>query len=213
MDDERLKKAEIAMAVAGLDKRVISKPFHTNAFKSGEKFKNSGRARGEVTRADESMEIEDLWGHHHEVARLHLLGYSINAIAETLGLSNITVKRIVALPAVRDKIANLHAARDESVIPIAQRLRELSVQAVERCSEFLNAPVSPDDAKFAALQLSAAKDILDRAGHSAVRRSVTVNKHEITETRRGEILMEITQRAADRGVIELKPIEENEGDY
>ena len=212
MDKEAITKEEILMAVAGLDKRVIAKPFHTAAFKSGEKYKDRGKTKGEVTRADESMEIEDLWGHHHEVARLHLLGYSINAIAEQLGLSNITVKKIVALPAVRDKISNLHAARDESVIPIAQRLRDLSTQAVERYSEFLNTPITGEDPRFAALQLSAAKDVLDRTGHTPVRKSVTVNKHEITETKRGEIIMQIAQRAAERGVIELKPIETDEGE-
>ena len=193
-------------AISAIDSQ-IGKGFHRGKAR-GEKYYsrnedgvNKGRGKGQHRASTKELEIEDLWGHHHEEARLGLLGFSKESIAEELGLSAATVQKISKLPAVREKMMCLTQERDKQVIPIVERIRALATRAVDRMEEILEIETDGEDPRLLALQLNTAKDVLDRAGHAAVKKTISVNHHEIAVSQRKSILDGIRERALNRGVI------------
>lgn len=143
----------------------------------------------------ERLEVEELWGHHHEVARLAICGFSDTAIAEELGITSATVGRIRQLPAVREKLRSLTERKDQTVLPMAQRIKGLSDLALQRIRETLEIDAAQDDVRMLALQVNTAQDILDRNGYGAVKRTIAVNTHEMITDQRQSILLEIRERA------------------
>ena len=196
-------------ALRGIEDK-LGKGFHREGNKKGEKYYernlegvNKGRGKGQHSRKGEEMQIEDLWGHHHEVARLGLLGFSKESIAQELGLSAVTVQKISKLPAVREKMLNLTQERDAEIVPIVERIRKLAIKAVDRMDHILHIEPEDEDPRLLALQLATAKDVLDRAGHAAVKKTVSINTHEIEVGKRASILQGIRERAFSKGVVSV----------
>ena len=160
---------------------------------------------GGYKKKSESLPIEELWGRHHEVARLAICGLSDTAIAEELGISSATVGRIRQLPAVKEKLRMLNETKDVSVVqlPVAKRIKALADMAVRRMAEVLDNDVADEDIRGKALQIHVAKDVLDRAGHSAVKRTVSINTHEVSIDQRTHILDSIRSRAISKGIVQL----------
>ena len=205
-------------ALRGIEEK-LGKGFHREGNKKGEKYYernsegvNNGRGKGQHSRNGEEMQIEDLWGHHHEVARLGLLGFSKESIAQELGLSAVTVQKISKLPAVREKMLNLTQERDAEIVPIVERIRKLAIKAVDRMDHILHIEPEDEDPRLLALQLATAKDVLDRAGHAAVKKTVSINTHEIEVGKRASILQGIRDRAFSKGVVNVGAEDDNETD-
>ena len=205
-------------AIRGIEDK-LGKGFHREGNRKGEKYYernsegvNKGRGKGQHGRKVDEMQIEDLWGHHHEVARLGLLGFSKESIAQELGLSAVTVQKISKLPAVREKMLNLTQERDAEVVPIVERIRKLAIRAVDRMDHILHIEPEDEDPRLLALQLATAKDVLDRAGHAAVKKTVSINTHEIEVGKRASILQGIRDRAFSKGVVNVCAEDGNETD-
>lgn len=196
-------------ALRGIEDK-LGKGFHREGARKGEKYYgkneegvNKGLGKGQHSRKGDEMQIEDLWGHHHEVARLGLLGFSKESIAQELGLSAVTVQKISKLPAVREKMLNLTQERDAEIVPIVERIRKLAIKAVDRMDHILHIEPEDEDPRLLALQLATAKDVLDRAGHAAVKKTVSINTHEIEVGKRASILQGIRDRAFSKGVVSV----------
>lgn len=205
-------------ALRGIEEK-LGKGFHREGGRKGEKYYwnneegiNKGLGKGQHGRKGEEMQIEDLWGHHHEVARLGLLGFSKESIAQELGLSAVTVQKISRLPAVREKMLNLTQERDAEIVPIVERIRKLAIKAVDRMDHILHIEPEDEDPRLLALQLATAKDVLDRAGHAAVKKTVSINTHEIEVGKRASILQGIRERAFSKGVVNVCAEDDNETD-
>lgn len=202
-------------AISAIDSQ-LGGPFHRKGKKEGKYYArneegvNKGNGKGQHSAKGTEMAIEDLWGHHHEVARLGLLGYSKESIAQELGLSAATVQKISKLPAVREKMMALTQERDKEVIPIVERIRALATKAVDRMEEILDSDPDGEDPRLMALKLSTAKDVLDRAGHAPVRKTISVNHHDVSIGQRKSILDGIRERALNRGVIPQEDEADNE---
>lgn len=196
-------------AISAIDSQ-IGKGFHRGKkskeegkyYSRNEEGVNKGNGKGQHSSKVKELEIEDLWGHHHEVARLGLLGFSKESIAQELGLSAATVQKISKLPAVREKMMCLTQERDNQVIPIVERIRSLAIKAVDRMEEILEIDTDGEDPRLLALQLNAAKDVLDRAGHAAIKKMISVNHHDVSIGQRKSILDGIRERALNRGIVQ-----------
>ena len=68
--------------------------------------------------------------------------------------------------------------------------------------EILEIDTDGEDPRLLALQLNAAKDVLDRAGHAAIKKTISVNHHDVSIGQRKSILDGIRERALNRGVIQ-----------
>lgn len=101
---------------------------------------------------------------HHEILRLAMLGYSNTEIAARLSCTPATVSIVRNSGLGRQQTSLLRAEADHSALETAKRIRELAPDALEAVREIMMNEDMP-----ANVRLSAAKDVLDRAGFAATK--------------------------------------------
>lgn len=118
---------------------------------------------GRLPTGNRKYQIEEMWDVHHEVVRLLLIGMKHVDIANTLGVSEVMVSYTANSAIVQRQLMMMRAARDASAIDISARIKGLLPKAVAVLEETMEESVLPQ------LRLAAAKDVLDRGGHPAVK--------------------------------------------
>ena len=121
------------------------------------------KAMGRLPTGNRQYQIERMWDAHHEIVRLLLIGMKQVDIARTLGVSEVMVSYTANSAIVRRQLDQMRAARDADAIDISKRIKALLPKAVEVLEQTMEEGVIPQ------LRLAAAKDVLDRGGHPAVR--------------------------------------------
>lgn len=143
---------------------------------------------------------------HHEILRLAMLGYSNVDIAERLSCTPATVSIVRNSGLGKQHASLLRAEADYSALETAKRIRELAPDAIEAIQQIMM-----NDEMPANVRLSAAKDILDRAGYGAPKQ---VNVSSTTLNLTGDDLEGLKavalQRAQANGmVIDISPDRED----
>lgn len=128
------------------------------AEKGQKKFRTSERA----------FELQKLRDLNKEIIRLAVTGMKQKEIAKVVGCTEMTVANTLASGVARQQIANMHAMRDRQAVDIGSRIQELAQEAIEVMGELLLSPSTRDN-----VRKDIAVDLLDRAGHSPVRRLET----------------------------------------
>lgn len=113
---------------------------------------------------DRSYQISKMWDVHHEIVRLASCGAKQVDIAAILNVTPEMVSYTLNSSIVKRQLELLRSARDVESMDVAKRIQEIALVAVEKMAEL----VEQEDNK--AVQLSASRDILDRAGHGAVKK-------------------------------------------
>ena len=126
--------------------------------------------RHQLPETHKKYQIEQMWDLHHEVCRLALIGMKQVDIATHLGVSPVMVSYTLRSPIVKRQLAQLHAVRDLEAIDVANEIKNLAPKAVEILEDLMNS--GNENTKF-----KAATDVLDRAGHAAVKTLRTENIH------------------------------------
>ena len=134
--------------------------------------------------------VETIWNTHREIMRLALLGMKQADIARELGLSEVMVSYTLNSPVVKRQMDVMQSARDIDAVDVAKRIQDVAPRALEVMEELLE---EGNDA----IKLRAATDILDRAGHAAVR---TIRTQSLAVHLNKEDLEEIKQRAREIGL-------------
>ena len=139
---------------------------------------------------------------HHEILRLAMLGYSNVEIAERLSCTPATVSVVRNSGLGRQQASLLKAEAYHSAFETAKRIRELAPDAIEAIQQIMMNEELP-----ANVRLSAAKDVLDRAGYAAPKQ---VNVSSTTLNLTGDDLEGLKaialQRAQANGmVIDVSP--------
>lgn len=119
-------------------------------------------------------EPEKLNSRHHQILRLNLLGWKNKDIAERLGVSLVTVTTVVNSSLGRLKTQCMHAELDHTAMEAARQIRRLAPQAVQTVEEIMGDASAP-----MAVRLSAARDLLDRAGFAAPKK-VDINSTSVS---------------------------------
>lgn len=145
---------------------------------------------------------KELNARHHEILRLALLGYSNVEIAKRVGCTPATVSIARNSNLGRQHAGLLKTEADRSALETAKRIRELAPDAIEAIQQIMT-----DEEVPANVRLSAARDILDRAGYAAPKQ---VNVSSTTLTLTGDDLEGLKtvalQRAQANGlVIDITP--------
>lgn len=143
---------------------------------------------------------------HHEILRLAMLGYTNVQIAERLSCTPATVSTVRNSGLGRQQAMLLKAEADHAALETAKRIRELAPNAIEAIQQLMSNEEVPSH-----VRLSAAKDILDRAGYAAPKQ---VNVSSTNLTLSGEDLEGLKaialQRARANGlVIDVSPTVED----
>lgn len=143
-------------------------------------------------------QVEQMWEVHHEVVRLALIGMKSVDIADHLGISPVMVSYTLRSPIVQEKMNQLQAVRDIDAIDVAKEIQELAPQAVRVLGELL-------ECELPNIRMKAATDVLDRAGHAAVRTIKTENLHAHFSS---EEIADIKNRAKSIGLCISDPFEQ-----
>lgn len=118
------------------------------------------------------FEIQEMWERHHQICRLAVMGLKGKAIAETLGITEQTVSNTLNSAIVKRHLSVLRDAADLAAVDVAAEIKALAPLAVKRLREV----IENEDAD-AKLQVTVSQDILDRAGHGAVKKTQSENLH------------------------------------
>lgn len=127
--------------------------------------------------------VQNIWDTHREIMRLAVTGMKQADIARELGLTEVMVSYTLNSPVVKREMENMRAARDLDAVDVAKRIQEVAPKALEVLEGLLE--TANDAIKF-----RTAADILDRAGHAAVKTlrteslSVHLNKDDLDEIKR-----------------------------
>lgn len=113
------------------------------------------------------MYAKKLTDMHHEIIRLTALGFKSIDVARMVGVTDRTVRNVLNSPLGEQKLAVLRAARDAETTDIGRRIQKLAPLAVERIQEVLERGFDEHDEKTV---VKVATDVLDRAGHGAVKK-------------------------------------------
>jgi len=132
--------------------------------------------------------------------RLLVMGLRRGEIARMLGVHPATVTNVQQSPVCQAQLSRLRARRDESAVDMTQAIKELAPEALRTLEATLSCGL-PN------VQLSAAKDILDRAGYTPVTKVRTEN-YSVHFT--ANEIDEIKKRAKEVGAI--RPTEEETQD-
>ena len=137
-----------------------------------------------------SFTVENIWDRHQEIMRLALTGMKQVDIANELGVSEVMVSYTLNSPVVKRQMSLMRAARDCDAVDVAKRIQEIAPKAIDTLEGLLEG--SNDSIK-----LRAATDILDRAGHAAVK---TIRTQSLAVHLNKDDLDEIKQRAREIGL-------------
>lgn len=137
-----------------------------------------------------SFAVTEMWNTHREIARLASTGMKGADIARELGVTEVMVSYTLNSPIVKRQLDQLHAARDMDAVDVAKRIHEVAPRALERMEELL-------ESETESIAFRAASDILDRAGHAAVK---TLRTENLAIHLNKEDLDEIKQRARSIGL-------------
>lgn len=134
--------------------------------------------------------VENIWDRHQEIMRLAVQGMKQSDIAATLNVSEMMVSYTLNSPVIKRQMEVMRGARDMDAIDVAKRIHEIAPQALDTLEELLK---EGNDA----IRFRAATDILDRAGHAAVK---TLRTESLSVHLNKDDLEEIKQRAREIGL-------------
>jgi DNA-binding CsgD family transcriptional regulator len=153
-----------------------------------------------VPASNRRFEIQEMWERHHQICRLAVLGLKQKAIAEALGITEQTVSNTLNSTIVKRHLNVLRDTADLAAVDVAAEIRALAPLATRRLKEVLE----NDDADTK-VQVGVAQDILDRAGHSAIRKVQSENLHaHLSLEEIEEIKARARELAASNGITARK---------
>lgn len=139
--------------------------------------------------AKKRVEPKSLWDIHLEILRLAATGLNHVEIARLVGMTEDTIKRICLSKLGQERLIELRKVADCGAIDVTKRIQELAPRAIARVEEIMDNEKAKEE-----LRLKAALEILDRAGHSAVK---TIRTEGVSVHLSSDQLAEISRRGRD----------------
>ena len=127
--------------------------------------------------------VENIWDSHREIMRLAVTGMKHVDIADACNVTPEMVSYTLNSPIVKREMDLMRSARDLDAVDVAKRIQEVAPRALQVLEELLD---SGNDTT----KLRVATDLLDRAGHAAVKTlrtenlSVHLNKDDLEEIKK-----------------------------
>lgn len=132
-----------------------------------------------------SQPLTFLWERHREIIRRLIAGDRQVDIATDLKMSQSRMSIICNSPAFKSELERKSLGADSNALDVQDRVTALSIDAMSVLEDVLqNGEALPKK-----LQVEVAKDIMDRAGHGAVKKTAAV-----TATLTAEDLAEMRSR-------------------
>jgi predicted transcriptional regulator len=159
---------------------------------------------GRPATGDRKYEVTHIWDIHKEIMRLLVCGMKQVDIATHLGITAAMVSYTANSAIAKRQMELMHAAADMDAVAVQKRIQEIAPVALDQLEHLL---MEGNEAT----RFKTATDILDRAGHGAVKtlrmeHSGALNKADIEEikARAKEIGLCVIPQAS---VIDMQPEE------
>lgn len=154
---------------------------------------------GEV--ATKSLQIQNLWGRHKEMLRLHATNlYTIKEIAEGLGVNPQTVYKIISSELGKQQLAMLEGAADSDSVDLMVAIRAFAPVAIAIQQEIVL-----DEGTSAELKNKICDKYVDRVVGTPLSKNLNLNVS--AGLNRGDLDL-IKKRAME--IKELTKVEEDE---
>lgn len=134
--------------------------------------------------------IESIWDSHREVLRLAVTGMKSVDIARALNVTEAMVSYTLNSPVAKREMELLRSSRDLDALDVAKRIQQVAPVALQVMEELL--AQGNENTKY-----KAATDILDRAGHAAVK---TLRTENLSVHLTHDDIEEIKSRAKEIGL-------------
>lgn len=139
------------------------------------------------TVAEREYQIKNIWNHHQEMIRRAAVGQKPKDIAAALGVTTATVGNVIYSELGKKAIAALQAEMNTRVVDVGRRIREIAPDAIDLIDKVVNYHKLNPEEKVALngeipdikTRISTSLDILDRAGHGAVKKVAGVIAHGV----------------------------------
>ena len=140
---------------------------------------------GRVPGKEISQPLTHLWERHKEIMRRLVAGDRQVDIARDMQMTQSRMSIICNSPAFKTQLERLSLGADNNALDVQDRVTALSIDAMSVLEDVLqNGEGVPKK-----LQVDVARDIMDRAGHGAVKKTAT-----ITATLGADDIAEMRQR-------------------
>ena len=121
--------------------------------------------------SNRKYEIKALQDRHREILRRLALGQSPKEISTSLSCTTQVVHYTKNSQIGKRELGLIQGARTADAIEVTNQIQELAPQALETMTDLMNHEESPGS-----LKAKIAIDILDRAGHGAVKKNLNLNQ-------------------------------------
>jgi predicted transcriptional regulator len=161
---------------------------------------------GRPSTGERKYAVQTMWDVHREVLRLAVTGMHQVDIAATLGVSPVMVSYTLSSPIAKREMENLRAARDLDAVDVAKRIQAIAPIALQTLEDLLC--TGNETMKF-----KVATDVLDRAGHAAVRTlrteslSVHLTKDDIDEIKNRAKEIGLCVQDEEDSAIDVEPLQ------
>ena len=91
----------------------------------------------------QTYDIKQLWQRSHEILGLALGGMKQVEIAKVLNISPVTVSNTLNSTLGKEKLAKMRGERDEEYIGINEKVKELTIRALDVYKELLQPTIDP----------------------------------------------------------------------
>jgi hypothetical protein len=131
-----------------------------------------------VKRVTSGYELKRFWGVHRQIILLHASGrYTNIEIAGLLDISSQTVSNVLGLDESQAELQRLYQRSEQKFEDVQERIQALAPEALDEIEDLLRTPTTAPSLKF-----KIAKDILEKANHTPVQKSISVNSTVTSET-------------------------------
>lgn len=153
-----------------------------------------------------NYQIQSLQEDHREILRRLTLGQSVKDIASSLQITPTKVTYVKNSHIGKRELSLIQGARNAEAIEVTKQIQELAPKALEILNDVMD---DVEGKNSPMLKVKVATDILDRAGHGAVKRKISLHKNLSEEN-----INNIKQRAKDMGeasgiVVDAEYVEES----
>ncbi len=144
--------------------------------------------------------IKQIWQQHHEVIRLAVLGFGVLEIARAVGFTPAMIRNILGSEVVKRQVSIMVGAKDYDTLEVKKEIDRLAPSALCVLRDIME-----NTEESSRVRLSAAIDVLDRAGLAAPK--VIQGSFDVTHLTATD-LEAIKQRARDAQMIDITPSKE-----
>lgn len=132
-------------------------------------FHSQDGRRRQVDQPKKVFEATQMWDIYQEIARRIVLGQKNVEIANDLGVTPAMISYVRNSPIVQERINKLQAAADGDAVSVSRRIKALAPQALDLIEQLIVKGKVEQETIPAKVRAEFAKDMLDRAGHGAVK--------------------------------------------